>query len=190
MKLYGSETSPFVRKCRITALEAGLGTALNFQIVNVMDGASGNPNPLKLIPTLVTEAGDMIVDSRVICDYLAAHGSGLTVPEGWADRTLVALADGLMDRAVSLTLERRRPEADQSTDWQDRWVTAIREALPELERRLPAAFTPGAIALTCALGYLDFRFADLAWREGRRELARWYETQLLRQSVQQTEPPR
>ncbi|TXM81400.1 glutathione S-transferase, partial [Methylobacterium sp. WL122] len=29
------------------------------------------------------------------------------------------------------------------------------------------------IALACALGYLDLRFADLGWREGRPNLAAW-----------------
>ena len=46
----------------------------------------------------------------------------------------------------------------------------------------------GTIAIACALGYLDFRFPDEAWREGRPRLAAWYETMAKRPSMQQTAP--
>ena len=32
------------------------------------------------------------------------------------------------------------------------------------------------IAVACALGYLDLRFADEPWREGHPKLASWHET--------------
>ncbi|MGB6230028.1 MAG: glutathione S-transferase N-terminal domain-containing protein, partial [Litorimonas sp.] len=101
MKLYGSFTSPFVRKCRVTAIECGVADRIDFRPTVVMDAKSDHPNPLNLVPSLVTDDGQLIVDSRVICDFIASQGSGLADGSDWADRTLVALADGLTDRAVS-----------------------------------------------------------------------------------------
>ncbi|MGJ8559878.1 MAG: glutathione S-transferase N-terminal domain-containing protein [Litorimonas sp.] len=188
MKLYGSLTSPFVRKCRITALESGIDNRLDFVTTLVMDLAADQPNPLNLMPSLLTDEGDLIVDSRVICDYLQSFQSAPSFND-WADRTLVALADGLTDRAVSITLELRRPETERSPGALTRWADAIHATLPVLEKRAPNRFTPGAIALTCALGYLDFRHANLNWRAGHNALAAWYEAQTARPSVIATEPP-
>jgi len=189
MKLYGSLTSPFVRKCRITALEAGVDDRLEFVNTVVMDPKADHPNPLNLVPSFQSDAGELIVDSPLICDYLQSLGN-TSGPNDWADRTLVALADGMTDRAVSITLESRRPSHEQSPSWITRWTDAILATITELETRTPATFTPGAIALTCALGYLDFRHANIDWRTGHESLASWYEAQLTRPSVIATEHPR
>lgn len=189
MKLYGSFTSPFVRKCRITALEAGVDDRIKFANTVVMDPNADHPNPLNLVPSFQTDAGDLMVDSPLICDYLRSLGDK-TESDDWADRTLVALADGMTDRAVSITLESRRPEHEQSPAWVARWTDAILATVTELETRTPNTFTPGAIALTCALGYLDFRHAKIDWRNGHDLLASWYDAQLTRPSVIATEHPR
>lgn len=189
MKLYGSLTSPFVRKCRITALEAGLGDRVAFHETAVMDPTADHPNPLNLVPSFQTDAGALMVDSPLICDYLASLASP-TQATDWDDRTLIALADGLTDRAVSITLETRRPEHEQSPAWIKRWTDAIHATLPELARRVPTDFTPGAIALVCALGYLDFRHDDINWQASHDGLAAWYAQQISRPSVAATEHPR
>lgn len=189
MKLFGSLTSPFVRKCRITALETGVNARVEFLETAVMDPKSNHPNPLNLVPSFQTDAGELIVDSPLICDYLQSFEQ-IAKTNDWVDRTLIALADGLTDRAVSITLETRRPEDEQSPTCITRWSDAILATLPELSRRAPETFTPGAIALTCALGYLDFRHANLNWRDGHNALAAWYGAQTTRPSVIATEHPR
>lgn len=193
MKLFGSQTSPFVRKCRITAIEAGLNDRVEFIETVVMDTKSVHPNPLNLVPSFQTDAGALMVDSPLICDYISALGlktDAAAPATDWADRTLIALADGMTDRAVSITLEHRRPESLRSEDFMSRWRKAILATLPELSNRCPDSFTPGAIALVCALGYLDFRHDDLNWRAGHDDLAAWYADHLTRPSVIATEPPR
>ena len=54
------------------------------------------------------------------------------------------------------------------------------QSLDVIERRdtraRRAPFGIGQIAIVCALGYLDFRFADLAWRDGRGRSAAWFES--------------
>jgi glutathione S-transferase len=59
--------------------------------------------------------------------------------------------------------------------------------LPTL-RTLPEGPTLGHMALAVALGYLDFRHADVDWRSGRAELAAWYEQICTRPSLAATAP--
>jgi len=189
MKLYGSQTSPFVRKCRITALENDVNDRIDFLETAVMDPTADHPNPLNLVPSFLTDAGALMVDSPLIFDSIQSLGQTQKTDD-WADRTLIALADGLTDRAVSITLGLRRPGHEQSPGSIARWTDAIHVTVPELAQRIPNSFTPGAIALTCALGYLDFRHGNLNWRTGNDALAAWYEIQMTRPSVLATEPPR
>jgi glutathione S-transferase len=46
----------------------------------------------------------------------------------------------------------------------------------------------GHIAIGCALGYLDYRFDDLHWREGRPRAAAWYAQFAERPSMRLTAP--
>jgi len=48
--------------------------------------------------------------------------------------------------------------------------------------------TIGHVAIGCALGYLDFRFAADQWRQGRPKLAAWYEAFAQRPSMVATVP--
>ena len=49
-------------------------------------------------------------------------------------------------------------------------------------------FSIGHIAIGVALGYIDFRFPELAWRDGHPRLTAWYETFAARPSVKANEP--
>ena len=51
-----------------------------------------------------------------------------------------------------------------------------------------AGVTIGHIAIGCALGYIDFRFPELAWRDGHKRIAAWYETFSQRPSIRNTVP--
>ena len=66
-----------------------------------------------------------------------------------------------------------------------------RATLDRLERDAPALaaarFGIGHIAVGCCLSYLDFRFPDLDWRDGRPALAAWHEGFRARPSAQATE---
>jgi hypothetical protein len=47
----------------------------------------------------------------------------------------------------------------------------------------------GVIAVGCALGYLDFRYSDIGWRERSPSLGRWFEQFSARESMAKTRPP-
>mgnify|MGYP003705317517 CR=1 FL=1 len=53
----------------------------------------------------------------------------------------------------------------------------------EAEALAGSGFTMGHLAIGTALAYLDFRFADLRWRDGHPRLAAWHETFNARPSV-------
>ncbi|TXN38675.1 glutathione S-transferase family protein, partial [Methylobacterium sp. WL7] len=137
-------------------------------------------NPLGKIPALVLEDGTALYDSRVICEYLDGLSAGPRLfPEGparWDALTRQALADGLLDAALLTRYERvLRPEAQRWAAWEAGQVAKITAALDRFETLVAdmPVLDIGTVAMACALGYLDLRFPDLAWREGRPATAAW-----------------
>jgi glutathione S-transferase len=201
MKIYWSNTSPFVRKCLVAARELGLSERIELVPAAAhpvtRDAAVVAKNPLGKIPTLVADDGAVLYDSRVICEYLDTLAGGSLLPrEGaarWSVLTLQALADGVLDAAVLARYEvAARPEALRWTDWTKGQTEKITSGLDALEARA-AAFGDrvdlGTIAFGCVLGYLDFRFAPLGWRATRPNAAAWYERFGARPSMVATRPP-
>src|SRR5579862_2534044 len=109
MKLYGSPSSPFVRKCRVVAHELGL-TLYIVHINPIGNAELRGHNPLGKVPALVTADGTAIYDSRVICEHLNEIAGGPLFPAKGRIRslTLQALADGIADGAVARIFESRR----------------------------------------------------------------------------------
>ena len=123
MKLYSSAPSPFGRKVKITAHLTGLFDQI--EVVNI-DGNDPqsialNPNPLNKIPALELDSGQLIVDSKVICEYLIKQSGRLELlPKHLRVHLLsrAALADGITEAALLMVYERRfRAESQINTDW-------------------------------------------------------------------------
>jgi len=196
MKLCYSGTSPFVRKVVVSAIELGLDNRIERQPTSAWDPATKlvEINPLSKVPALITDSGEALYDSPVICEYLDSLGGNRLFPSGaarWTALRLQALADGIMDAGVSARMEAQRPAEKQSADWAARQKAAIRRALDALEAEaasLDGQLTIGQVAVGCALGYLDFRYAADEWRKGRPKLAAWYEGFAKRPSMSTTVP--
>jgi glutathione S-transferase len=201
MKLFYSATSPFVRKCLVSAQELGLRAGLELlpatpHPVN-RDRSLVARNPLGQVPTLVTDDGVVLYDSRVICEYLDHLSGGRLIPASGAARwdALVdqSLADGILDAAVLSRYETAaRPEGLRWPEWIGGQIDKVTCSLAEIERRAPGfgdRVDVGTIALACALGYLDFRFAALAWRSGHPHAGAWYSKFAGRDSMVATRPP-
>jgi glutathione S-transferase len=200
MKLHWSPRSPFVRKVMVAAHELGLADRID-RVRTVVRMIQPNAdllpdNPLSKIPTLVLADGTVLFDSVVICEYLDALAGGGTLfppsgPERWTALARHALANGLLDILILWRNERDKPEAKQLPELLDSFAVKTRATLDRLERDAPdlaaARFGIGHIAIGCCLSYLDFRFADLAWRDGHPALAAWHETFHARPSAQATE---
>ncbi len=193
MQLLYSSMSPFARKVRVVAFELGLADRLELVVASPYTDESVRAiNPLSKIPVLLIEGQPPIFDSPVICEYLEAlSGRSLTTaagPERWRALTLQAMADGMGDAAVAVVRERLR-EGETRPDLFDRQTAVLIAALDLLERETPAAdrFEIGEIAVAAQLGYLDGRRV-LDWREGRPNLAAWYETTSRRPAMVATAP--
>jgi glutathione S-transferase len=180
MRLRFSPTSPYARKVLVVAVEKGFGDEIERIETDTwnLPEALLRENPLGKIPALITEAGDVLFDSPVICEYLDAIGTGprLIPPDGaarWRVLRLQALADGVMDAAVERYVEAHRPPAQRSADWDARQRAAIGRCLDHLERsgEIEGSLDLGKIAVICAVGYLDLRFSGQPWRDGRPRLA-------------------
>lgn len=136
-------------------------------------------NPLGKIPCLVLADGTSVFDSGVIVDYLDRTFGGGLLPADPAERTRAlvrqALADGLADAAIAMGAERMfRPEEQVSERWLGHQRGKVERALAAFAAEPPALAPVGidAIALACALGYLDWR-KPLPWRETYPALADW-----------------
>jgi len=183
LTLRSSPASPFVRKVRIAASLLGLDREITIETADTMNPSDTvrQQNPLGKIPALMLEDGTVLFDSRVILDYLDHRaGGGKIVPKEPAARfaalRLQALADGLMDASILLIYEGRwRPAERHEPKWIDHQAGKVARAFAALEAAPPALDTPpnvGQIALACALGYRDFRFAG-TWRNDHPRLVAW-----------------
>jgi len=198
MKLYGSLTSPYVRKCRVLIKEK----ALACEFVQADAGGPGSPvpalNPLGKVPVLERDDGSALFDSPVILEYLdslkppvllAASGE-----ERWQMLRWQALADGILDATVTRLLEKRRPAEQQATEGIRRQEEKVARALTFAEQHAGGAylmqdkFTAADLCLGVALEYVDFRYAH-DWRAQHPKLARWLAGISVRASFTETVPP-
>jgi len=201
MKLFYASASPFVRKCLVVAAELGLPAHSIERLPSAAhpvkrDRRIIGANPLGQVPTLLTDDGKMLADSRVVCEYLNGQAGGDIFPSGparWDVLTDQALADGVLNAALLARYEAAaRPEAYQWADWTQGQMAKVSDTLGYFEARIGAradAVDIGTITLGCALGYLDFRFPDLDWRGACPALAKWFAQFSQRPSMRDTAPP-
>ncbi|WP_296555082.1 glutathione S-transferase [Pigmentiphaga sp.] len=200
MKLHWSPKSPYVRKVMVCLYELRLEDRVE-RVRSVAAMLRPNPqimrdNPLSKIPTLVLDDGMALFDSAVICEYLDDLAGGDLFParseEKWRALRWHAFADGLLDVLILWRNEADRDAAQRSDALIDAFRIKTEASLRRLEgeaRELAAApFGIGHIGLGCALGYLDFRFGALQWRERAQHLAAWYDEIAARPSFRRTEP--
>ncbi len=181
MILRSSPPSPFGRKVRIALIHLGLADRIEIVATDTSSKSDTirAQNPLGKIPTLITESGKALYDSRVILDYLDhLTGGGRIVPldpdERFHALTLQALADGILDASILRVYERRYRSEEQVVDsWLEYQAGKVERALTTLEALPPGAQVDvGTIALACALGYQDLRFAG-TWRGIYPRLVGW-----------------
>ncbi|MDQ8032264.1 glutathione S-transferase [Bordetella genomosp. 1] len=201
MKLIGSLTSPYVRKVRVVMAEKKLDYQLELENVWSAETQIQQFNPLGKIPCLVMEDGGALFDSRVIVEYLDTLSPvARLIPQSGRDRAAVkcweAIADGVLDAGVTIVQERKRPESERSAAWIERQYGKIRASLDAMNNSLGdnvhcmgVNYTLADIAVGCALGYLDLRFADLQWRDAQPNLTRLFDKLSARQSFIDTVPP-
>ena len=203
MKLIGSNTSPYVRKVRVVMAEKKLEFNLVTEDVWAQDTSISGSNPLGKVPCLIMEGAEALFDSRVIVEYLDTLSPvGKLIPAVGRERaeikTWEALADGVMDAAILARLEATwtgRSQEQRSQAWIDRQLRKVNDALKAMSLGLgDKPFCAGIhlsladIAVGCALGYLDFRFPELAWRGEYANLVKLHDKLMQRASFADTVP--
>ena len=198
MKLYHSPTSPYVRKVMACAIARNIDGRIERIETNPHESPPAllRDNPLSKVPCLVTEDGLALFDSPVICEYLDSVGDEIPLfppahgPGRWRVLRFQAIGDGIMDAAVLRRMEQGRPPEAARVAVIARQEAAIERTLDLLEADPPANHLDiGSITVACALGYLDLRYPEAKWRNGRSNLAHWYEAMAARPELVRTAPP-
>jgi glutathione S-transferase len=203
MKLIGSTTSPYVRKVRVVMAEKKLEFSFVTEDVWAENTTISGSNPLGKVPCLIMEGAEALFDSRVIVEYLDTLSPvGKLIPAVGRERaeikTWEALADGVLDASIMARMEAhwagRSPE-QRSQAWIDRQLRKVNDALKAMSLGLgDKPFCAGIhlsladIAVGCALGYLDFRFPELAWRGEYPNLVKLHDKLMQRASFADTVP--
>src|SRR5712691_11960978 len=167
MILIGQYDSPFTRRVAIALKLYGL--AFEHRPWSTFGDADKIApfNPLRRVPTLVFEDGEVLIESTAILDYLdeVVGPSKAMIAENGPERRhalrICALATGLGDKAVSLVYERVLRK-EQLKLWVERCEAQIGGVLAVLEKERAAAKTPyffgerighADIAVACVLRF-------------------------------------
>jgi glutathione S-transferase len=208
MQLYYSSTSPYSRKVRLCLFEKGIADQVDEILVNPFADETSSAenkalisaNPLSKIPTLITDSGDAIFDSRVICQFIDNLAGNISlIPKDKAAHLATlrweAIADGLTDAAYNLVIERRRPAEEQSPTWIANWSADIQRTLQYIEKHLnelDGDISLAYLALAAAISYLDFRLPETLYQSAFPQVAvcpdtlDWYQAFKTRPAMQAT----
>ena len=201
MKLYATSPSPFVRKVLVMAIETGLSGRIEHVSLKTTPVAPDSElirsNPIAKMPTLITDTGAALYDSRVICEYLDSLHNGIRMfpvetTVRWTALRRQALGDGVLDAAVSIRYETvLRPEEKRWREWIEGQMGKVRRGLDTLENEVTTFdddVNIGIVTAACVAGYLDFRFPEEDWRATRPGLRNWYAEFSARDSMVKTQP--
>jgi glutathione S-transferase len=203
MKLIGSIASPYVRKVRIVMAEKKLDYQFITEDVWAATTNISESNPLGKVPCLVMEGGEAVFDSRVIVEYLDTLSPvGKLIPTQGRERAEVktweALGDGLADAGLLARMESiwpLRTEEQRCQAWIDRQMDKVNAAIKAIARGLgDKPYCSGIhlslsdISVGCALGWLEFRYPQVAWRGDYPNVAKLMDKLNQRQSFLDTAP--
>lgn len=163
MKLYGTTTSPFVRRVRIVAAEVGepidrVDTATDAGMAELR-GIS----PIRKVPVAIVD-GRTLFDSRAIIDWLfATRGYGGVVPprDRWREQNQINAIDAALDSVIQLFYLRRDKVEVTGTPFDVRQRERAAAIFGWVAQELghDRVFGLAEISLVCALDWMDFRSA-------------------------------
>ena len=199
MKLYGSLTSPYVRKARVLIHEKQLPVELVVEDPWTEDSPIIPKNPLSKVPVLEIAPGKFYFESSLIVHFLDhVDGKSLTPTDAanyWQAQWWQALGNGIIDAAIQRIFETRRPPEHQLMDRMEREAARVRRAIALAEQSfeggdylLANRLTLPDLVLGVALQYVDFRYPH-DWRASSPKLAAWHAGIVRRPSFVETVPP-
>jgi glutathione S-transferase len=166
MKLYGTVTSPFVRKVRVVAAE--LGEPVDRVDTATPEGRAAlrKVTPIAKVPAAELD-GRLLFDSHVIVDWLVTTRGwhGLAPPrDAWRTHNIVNAIDAALDSMIQLFYLRRDGVAVDGTAYAERQLERADAVFAWLGKELAPggkSFEAGLglaeISLIATLDWLDFR---------------------------------
>lgn len=190
MKLYGSLTSPYVRRLRAFALEEDI----NFEFINLNIFAEKDRetlvklNPTRKIPMLV-DSEQVVFDSNVIYRYLTEKRN--LKPLSWSEENTLTLINSANDSLVEVLLCQR---SGFDTQEDKLFFNLQRERVEGVLKELNQSVKNGqftqynylAVSLYCLLDWIVFR--NLADLSPFSALLEFHSQHTARQSNQLTSP--
>lgn len=160
MKLYGTTTSPFVRRVRIIAAAVGEPVELVPTAGDAGQATLRAVSPIRKVPVADVD-GRRLFDSRVIGDWLiATRGWGELVPprDPWRDANLINAIDGAVDSLVTLYTAGREGVVYADTKFERRQLDRVEAIFAWVADQLaPGRFGLAEVSVVCALDWMDFR---------------------------------
>ncbi len=199
MKLFGSLTSPYVRKARVLIEEKALPVEFVIEDPWLENSPIIEKNPLSKVPALEIAPNDYIFESVLIVHFLDhVDGRSFTPrdPVGyWEAQRWQSLGNGIIDAAIQRIFETRRPPEHQLQDKMEREAGRVRRAIALGESSFKGGeflvgnrFSLADLILGVALQYVDFRYPH-DWRATAPKLAAWHAGIVARPSFVTTQPP-
>jgi glutathione S-transferase len=196
MKLYLNKASPYARLVLVVAHEKGL--AKDLELVWTDPWASEEKllavTPFSKVPALIAHDGLPLVESACICDYLDERGGApRLMPPSGADRVAalrkLGMGRGLIDASFGAVIQKRFG-GDGNSVLFERWRASVLRAVMAIDRNPTLSLSPdlGDLVIAVALGYLDFRMADVKWRAEATRLSAWHDRVCARASMIATAP--
>jgi len=168
MKLYGTTTSPFVRRVRVVAAEIGEPVDRIETSTDEGQGQLRAISPIRKVPVAIID-DRLIYDSREIIDYMTltrGHGTIEPARDRWRESNLLGAIDGALEAVLQLFYLRRDGVAIDGTPYAARhleradavfsWLTG--QLAPD-RRTFSTGFGLPELSLICALDWMDFRKA-------------------------------
>jgi glutathione S-transferase len=199
MKLFGSPTSPYVRKARVLISEKNIDC--EFVIEDPWPAESKIPsmNPLGKVPVLQIGPDSCLFESVLVVHYLD-HLGGKPLPPAdaagyWQSQWWQALGHGMIDANIARVLESRRPVEKQMPEKLEREEARMTRAFVTADRAyqggqflVGSKFSLADLVLGVACQYIDFRHPH-DWRGKHPRLRQWFAGIAARPSFQETLPP-
>lgn len=166
MKLYGTTTSPFVRRVRVVAAELGLPVELVNTATDEGQARLRELTPIRKVPIALVD-GKQLFDSRVIIEWLVTtRGYGTLTPprDRWREHNLVNAIDAALDSIIQLFYLRRdgvaidgSPYATHNLDRADAIFEWLGKQLAAPGDTYIGEFGLAELSTICALDWMDFR---------------------------------
>jgi len=197
LKLYGSLTSPYVRKVRILLAEKNIQHEFIVSPPAMDNTELAAANPLGKVPALVLDSGELLIDSGLHVEYIDSLPGEKFIPADdsrWVVLNWHELGNGISDAVVARMLEGRRTPECQVADNIKKQEMKVERAMQYSEDRIRGEFlaanrlTLADMSLGAALSYIDLRWVH-DWRGRFPKTAAWYENICQRDSFLATAFP-